>query len=260
MFKFIRPNCNVDSPGRFGNQFFRNMASHFIAKRYDLKYIYSCVEEFKSMGIEFYDNGKNTYNKTINLSEELSNKYIMSNENEFKPENMKYNVNLHNIYCQNPDFTAYLKVYFNTPDIKQKIINSNPFKQRYNAHFANGNNDLFIHIRLGDVPQFSPGFDYYDKLIGNIDFNNGYIASDSLEHDICKKLIAKYNLKIYDKSEPITIQFASTCKNLILSNGTFSWMMAFFAYFSENIYYPKLKTIWHGDIYIGFDNWKCITW
>ena len=256
----VIPNCNLDSDGRFGNQFIRNMASHFIAKRYNLKYVYSFVEQFKSMGIEFYDKGTNFYQQARMLNEELGLKYLFSNEPEFKPENMRHNVCLHIIFFQNPTFINFIKNYFNEPENKVKIIKANPFKQRYNAPFGKGNNDLFIHVRLGDVPEHSPGYDYYDKLIGEVSFTNGYIASDSIEHEICTKLIEKYNLKIFDKSEAATIQFASTCKYLVLSNGTFSWMMAFFAYFTEHIYYPKLKTIWHGDIYTGFDTWKCIEW
>lgn len=53
-----------------------------------------------------------------------------------------------------------------------------------------------------------------------------------------------------------TIMFGSTCKNIILSNGTFSWMIGVFGYHST-IYYPdpKLKECWHGDIFV-FDDWN----
>ena len=74
-------------------------------------------------------------------------------------------------------------------------------------------------------------------------FENGYIASDSINHDTCKKLIEKYNLKIIDYNEVETIMFGSTCKNIILTGGTFSYIIGLFGFFSK-VYYLK-----------GFDNW-----
>jgi len=52
----------------------------------------------------------------------------------------------------------YNYLHFNI--IKSNIIQKNKFKERYN-----NNNDLFIHIRLGDIEHFSPGIDYYLKSI-----------------------------------------------------------------------------------------------
>jgi hypothetical protein len=64
----------------------------------------------------------------------------------------------------------------------------------------------------------------------------------------------KYNLKIIDYDEVNTVMFGSTCKYIVLSNGTFSWLIGFLAYYS-NIYYPKIIHKWHGDIFI-FDSWN----
>ena len=47
--------------------------------------------------------------------------------------------------------------------------------------------------------------------------------------------------------------FASTCKNVILSSGTFSWLIGLLSYYS-NIYYPKIYVKWHGDIFV-FSEW-----
>jgi len=52
--------------------------------------------------------------------------------------------------------------------------------------------------------------------------------------------------------------FASTCNNLILSGGTFSWLIGFLAFYSKNIYYPlDNKNKWYGDIFI-FPEWTGI--
>ena len=69
-----------------------------------------------------------------------------------------------------------------------------------------------------------------------------------------KLLKMKYNLKIIDYDEVNTIMFGSTCKHIVLSNGTFSWLIGFLAYYST-VYYPKIIHKWHGDIFI-FDSWN----
>jgi hypothetical protein len=48
--------------------------------------------------------------------------------------------------------------------------------------------------------------------------------------------------------------FASSCKNVVLSNGTFSWLIGLLGFYS-NVYYPKIKTVWHGDIFV-FPDWN----
>ena len=129
----------------------------------------------------------------------------------------------------------YDYIHFNI--IKSNIIKKNKFKERYN-----NNNDLFIHIRLGDVAHFNPGVDYYLKAIKELkNFDNIYIASDTLTHDIIKKIIKEYpQANLIDYNEVETIQFGSTCKNIILSHGSFSAIIGILSYYS-NVYYPKIE-------------------
>lgn len=253
-------NTNGTS-GRFANQFYRNMAASFIAKRYDLKFEYSLEKEFKSMGIEFYKEGKNFYQNCICVNEYNFYKFITSNDFPFLPENVNYNFVLNHIFCQTKEFTLYLKDYFYQKEIQKKIIEANPYESRYNIPpdhnlikpYIKGNNDVFVHVRLGDVPQYCPSLKYFESILSEIKFDKGYIASDSINHPLCKTLINKYKLIPYLANEVDTIQFANTCKYLVLSNGTFSWMMGFLGYFST-VYYPIMKVVWHGDIY-QFPEW-----
>jgi hypothetical protein len=149
----------------------------------------------------------------------------------------------------------YLKIAYLNNNEKQNIINANPFKERYNS-----NNDLLIHIRLGDVEHLNPGGNYYLNAISNIKFDNLYITSDTKEHSIIQEIIEKYpNTTIIDYDEIKTIQFASTCKNIILSNGTFSAIIGYLAFYST-IYYPEMEPDkrWHGDIF-SINGWIKIT-
>ena len=83
-----------------------------------------------------------------------------------------------------------------------------------------------------------------------------YISTDDKNNDMIIKL-----LKFYPKSEIIdfgeihTFQFASTCKHIILSNGSFSAIIGYLSFFSH-VYYPEYisNKIWYGDMF-SIDNW-----
>jgi hypothetical protein len=80
--------------------------------------------------------------------------------------------------------------------------------------------------------------------------------SDSKNHPIIKDLIKNYeNSVIIDYDEIKTIQFGSTCKNVILSHGSFSAIIGYLSFFS-NIYFPEYeeKKIWYGDMF-SIDGW-----
>ena len=248
-------NSTIDSPGRFGNHFFRNMVAHLISIKNNIKFNYSFYEKFKKLGIIFFIHGNN--NPTSQNSLEINDKNFMDyiNRTNFINNNA-FNVNKG--YFQTREFCHYLKSIFYTSDniYKNNILNSNIFKQRYNK-----NNDLYIHVRIGDLiwnKDFYNPFDYYDKALQKVDyFNKGYISTDSPEHEICVKLINKYNLELINYDEVETIMFASTCKNIVLSQGTFSWLIGFLSFNYSNVYFPKIKmnAFWHGDIFV-FPEWK----
>ena len=64
--------------------------------------------------------------------------------------------------------------------------------------------------------------------------------------------------KIIDYNEQLTIQFATTCKNIILSHGSFSAIIGYLSFYST-IYYPEyeINKIWFGDMF-SIDGWiKC---
>ena len=243
----ITNNTNIHN-GRFGNLFFINMAMHFIAVKYNLKCRYKYFANFQKLGIELYV-GENEYkeNKEINDKNFLD----LIKSTDYTKTNIIINKQSS---FQTSEFVIFLKLYFNIYHNKLKIINSNIFKDRYEK-----NNDLFIHVRLGDIKKNVNNIkNYYEKILEKINFDNGYISSDSIHHRICKEMIRKYNLHVIDKNEIETIMFGSTCKTIVLSGGTFSWLIGFFAFFSKKIYYPNIQNRWYGDIF-EFLNWNCIT-
>jgi GR25 family glycosyltransferase involved in LPS biosynthesis len=247
--KMIYTNTSTNTSyfhrGRLGNLFFVNMALHFISKKNNLYVEYQFHEKFKKLGVKLFT-GEKMYNETIKLSDNNFFEIVSG-------ESINKNVSIVNdMWCQTCEFSHYLKSYFDEDEQKNHIIKNNIYKERYNT-----NNDVFVHIRLGDIIEhieWCQTFEYYDKILANIKFDNGYISSDSIDYYICKKLIKKYNLQIINTDEISTIMFGSTCKYIVLSGGTFSWIIGFLAYYSE-VYYPKIIHKWHGDIFV-FKTWN----
>lgn len=147
----------------------------------------------------------------------------------------------------------------------EKIFSNEDITNRY-LHFLkpikidNIDHDLFIHVRLGDVTNIhSLPYDYYEKQIEKIKFNRGAISSDSPNHEIVRNLSKKFNLEVFNNTPEYTIRYASQCKNLVLSAGSFSFMIGFFAKNSKK-YFIDNKTMldkfgikpWDGGFFGAF--------
>jgi len=229
--------------GRLGNQIIRNLAVSLLAEKHNLKVDYYNKHLINKLGIELFS-GSNSYNHNHYLTDD--NYFTIYNSDE-----INYNLNPNNNFFQTKEITNFLYNYLHKDEIKSNIINNNPFKERYIK-----NNDLFIHIRLTDTAHFNPGIKYYVNAIKNIIFDDLYISTDDKEDNIVKELLNLYpSSQLINFDEITTFQLASTCKNIILSHGSFSALIGYLSFFS-NIYYPEYKSnkIWYGDMF-SINNW-----
>lgn len=235
------PTTTVGTGGRFCNHVIRNLCVHFIAMKNDLYVDYSFFTEIKKLGIDLYV-GTKKYN--INT--------LLNDYNFFQVLNHPVHANLvfdQNCYFQQEEIIEYLYNYLHSDITKNNIINVNPYKERYN-----NNNDCFVHIRLGDVAwvtEREPGYHYYESVISGLEYERLYIASDSFEHDICQRLLKRFpNSMFLYANEVVTIQFGSTCKNVVLSHGSFSSVIGFLSYFSQ-VFCPKYdkEVLWSGNMF-----------
>lgn len=225
--------------GRLGNNLFRSLVANHISEKTGAAVKYYC--DFSELGLQLNRGATWPTQDTIRSLES-----VRFNENYFEEDHdftelIGKNIELQHNYCQTP-FTANLII--NHLKKNQSIIeNHNPYKNRYNT-----NNDVYIHVRLGDVTQNNPGIKYYSTVLDSLNFTNGYISSDNINHPLCKELIQNYRLQVLFMTEIKTWQFASTCKYLVLSNGTFSWAVGALGFYSS-VYYPQIKKQWHGNIF-----------
>jgi hypothetical protein len=91
---------------------------------------------------------------------------------------------------------------------------------------------VFVHVRMGDIADvFDIPFAYYDaalqQILGSESESKKYISSDTIDHPTCVALIRKYNLQPVTADAVQTILFASKCRHMVLSQGSFSWLLSF---------------------------------
>jgi len=210
--------------GRLCNQIIRNLSLSILAEKYDLYVEYCNYDNINNkLGIDLFV-GNNKYDKTIRIN---NNNYMNYFDNYIKNE---ANFDFMGDYFQSEEITTIL--HNNLINKKKNIIDKNPYKEQYKH-----NNDIFIHIRLGDATRFNVGIEYYIHCINLLDYDNIYIGSDDFNHELIREIKKLYPKVIFIKKNPIeTIQFGSTCKNIILSHGSFSAVIGYLGFFS-NVYF-----------------------
>ena len=219
--------------GRLCNQIIRNLALSLIAEKNNLYAKYSSFDIINNeLGITLFV-GEKIYNST----KVVNNGNYMAFFQSKSP--IKCNLNFMHDYFQNKEITNIL--YNHLQLNKKHIMEKNPYKFRYK-----NNNDVFLHVRLGDAKCFNPGIDYYDKCLSILvnKYDNIYVGSDDFKDTLIEKLKIKYSKIIFVEKDPVnTIQFGSTCKYIILSHGSFSAVIGYLAFFS-NVYYPDYIPKW----------------
>jgi hypothetical protein len=199
------------------------------------------------LGIPLFTTGEHTYSETVEFHDADLRNVIDNNIC-----NLEVNLNGNHCFFQETSSIKFLYKYLHSEGVIKSVIDKNPFKYLYK-----NNNNCFIHVRLGDVLYLNPGFAYYDKVLSQLNCENYFIASDTIDHVICKKIIEKYNAIIVNIDEIKTIQFGSTSRYIVLSNGSFSSTIGYLAYHTEKIYYPIIKRPWHGDLFC-IPEWICV--
>jgi len=241
-----------NSAGRLGNQIFRNMAVSQIAQKHDLFVDYSyknLIDE--QLGIPLF----------VGSQTDFETMMLLNDDNFFQILNMDHfphNLNPKNSFFQTKEISNLLYRYIRSDSVKQRIMSKNTYSARYQ-----NNNDVFIHIRLTDAAHLNPGSPYYLKALTEVikdklDYNL-FISTDQPDHPIIHDILAIYNqAQLINYDEITTFQFASTCKTVILSHGSFSALIGYLAFFSV-VYYPMYEEGkgWYGDMF-SIDGWNRI--
>jgi len=230
--------------GRFANQVIRNMAVSYIAEKHNLFVQYSSAKQIADIGIRLYC-GQHKYGTTAPLTDD--NFFDILNAETFNA-----NVDANKSFFQTNDICQ--KIYKTLREDPALIVNKNTFRDRYNV-----NNDAAVHIRLTDAASVNPGAAYYINALSKIHFDKLYIATDEPAHAIVQDIRKKWPSAQFITQDHIrTIQFASTCKHIVLSGGSYSALIGYLALYST-VYYPEYnpEKMWHGDMF-SIDGWNKI--
>ena len=237
--------------GRLGNQIIRNVLCSVLARKHNLRFTYSSLREMQALGLDpFVDGTQSHYFAPV---------MDLTERNYFgllQASTLRSNVRPVGFF-QTPDLARFLRRHLQQPDVQAQIARANA---RYRHRYRN-NTDVFVHVRLGDAADAAPPLAYFERALAAVGrYTRGYIASDDLRHPICRRLAENHHLTPLVDAGPVeTLQWASTCRSLVLSAGTFSWLMGALAFHAEHVYHPNTSTLpaWHGDIYV-FDDWTRI--
>jgi hypothetical protein len=223
--------------GRLGNQIIRNLAVSAIATKQNLFVEYSNFDLITSLGIPLFVGER--INEGITCLND-TNFFTMLNLQEGK---LDVNLDAMSAFFQTREISLHLYNYLQT--IKNKIRAENQFKFRYQK-----NNDCFVHIRLGDMAETNPGLAFYENCLNTFICDKIFISSDEPGHEIVKKLLKEYpNAILFDATEKSTIQFGSTCKHVVLSQGSFSAVIGWLSFFSNVYVSDNMDYRWFGDMF-----------
>ena len=216
-------SIKIQYDGRLGNHLLIYMMGQYLAEKFDLVFDQSV---WNNELIENFIINKFSGSKVFNDFETVNDNNIIEILNK---NNFENGMLLSGGFFQNVEIFKYPNLI---DHYKKYIV---PKKIETTA-------DLFVHVRLGDIQnRHSLPYEYYKKSIQKIKFNSGVISSDSNDDEIVRTLSQEFNLKIINESPSYTIRYGSQCKNLVLSEGSFSFLIGLFSN-NSNIYFIDNKT------------------
>lgn len=232
--------------GRLGNRVIQNVAVSMLARRYDVAAAYAMEHECRALGLELWSGSKRMTGPDMVLTNQLLRNLLDAADGAQLPGHL--HLNGEESYFQFPWFAHIVRNYFRLEAL-DSLYRANPWRGRFN-----NNSDTFVHVRLGDIEHLpSRGAAAYAAAIGS-PRGRVLIASDSPAHPTVRTLVQRFNAELVLLSPVETIQLGATCANLVLSDGTFSWVIGALAPASSVVrIVPRHNASWTGDMV--FDGW-----
>ena len=214
--------------GRFGNILMQNIGLSIIGKKFNLKVKYDWesksnfkynLDSFLNKNFNFYNEGRVLAGKP-KLFSEFSEPYI----EELVSKK----------YIEEPvlieGFLQKECLLYNQKEIIRSIIKKNKIKFY---------DQVFVHVRLGDMEQYGPGYSYYKNALEKIKFNSGIISTDSPKNKIIDKLLDNFNLSLYENENfQEVISLGSQYEYRIITGGSSGWLIGYLGE-NNNVYYVK---------------------
>ena len=214
--------------GRFCNVLMQNIGLSIIGKKFNLKvnYDWSSKNNFEfnldaclKNNFNFYNEGRVLTGET-KLFSEFSEPYI---EELVEKKYIDVPVMIEG-------FLEKECLLYKQKEILRSIIKKNKIKFY---------DQVFVHVRLGDMEKYSPGYSYYKNALKKIKFNSGMISTDSPKNKIIGKLIDNFNLSLNENENfQEVISLGSQYENRVITGGTSGWFIGYLGD-NNNVYYVK---------------------
>jgi len=204
---------SLPSDVRLGNQIIMNVAVSLLAQKYNKRTAYNdrWAVEIAKLGIELYSGTDDVGFEPIEFQTTLMDEYL--------------NTHKHATLDGYPFFTDVYQKRSIMDLVKLEIRNRRSVLKPKPLRPA-----TCMHVRLGDVTHISPDFALFFGILDNTS-GDIHFATDSPDDVNMTQLLARTMathpndmVSIIDMDEVDTLLFLSTCTNLYLSDGTFSWV------------------------------------
>ena len=242
------PIRTTASNGRLGNQIIRNVAVSLIAERHGLAASYSSRDAIVDrLGIPLYESGTLRFFNQRELDDENFGRMLAA-----PPGSVRFRLDAD-------------RAYFQTPEVCERVLAllaSEAVRGSVQARCAQHGISIVVHVRLGDVPQFSPGLDYFVKAVEGLSPGEGdiAIATDSPDHGTVRGLLARFPGRArlvrpeLDEVDTLLLAAAPDLDGLVLSGGSYSALLGYlFRGPPGRVVYPAADSAlqWHGDGLFG---------
>jgi len=227
--------------GRFGNKVFQNAVVSAVARRFDLRATYAMRDECEALGMELFSGSRDPSSTSVRLTDALA-EAILSDT-----------------YDGERTFVITYWTFFQTPALARWMREKALLVPRCLVSSA-PNTTVFVHVRLGDIHADTPSrpTDDWVAAVDEARRRGGtdvLVASDEPSHEIVSALVARTGATPVLLDAVGTIRRGASCAHLVLSDGSFSWLVAALAPRPASVQYlPRHGRQWHGDIFV-FDDW-----
>jgi hypothetical protein len=223
------------------------------------KELFSNINEYKILKINNWygrlGNNIITISNALHIAIDAGYHAVIFQENSFFNKTYiklkKCNLNTKNFI----EYNASTLFYYNNPNILKKnkklVLKylTDLFKIKYDDIPKGGDNDLYIHIRGGDIfndknecininyCENQPDFNFYKNIIDNNNYDKIYIISEDSKNPVINKLLKEYSNIIFNKNSLYEdIILIMGCVNIIHSYTTFVPTILYFNKGIKNVY------------------------
>lgn len=239
-------NLYLNKEGRLGNTLLKYFFGFVITRRTEANFF----TRFK-LNIPFIEekySDRTTFDGTL-LENWNGNTYtLLLNDKEISKDLDGIATELFNSGCQHINVSGYyqnVNYYIPYVHVIRHIFKNNDHYLKLTENIDTSGTGLLI--RKDDIinsPHELPD-DWYIKMANKFKDTQIYFSSDTIHHPVCQTLAREYGAKFIQANSLDTILVFSQFKNLILSQGTFSWWAGFLN--EDNVYSMIPDSGWNSD-------------